>query len=548
MTQRPPAWSATVVTVLCCTLFAPAPGNAAPPPADPLELRTRSAAALLTKAACYQPTKVRFTVAKLPLSVVIEKVDFHGGRKVLSADYAARPEGVPRQSVTTASLKGVGRRVLWTDVSDDGPEVRFLLAAPQGDRGELVLHVRGADRIVAGGDGTYAARPIAPDAGPIGLAGRQLVCQSRRDQHGVLISVSANDPAGKIRVAPAQGGLTVHVPWHAVRSTPDPAVSIVVQGIRGDATIALEGAPDAAAAGQARPDPPRALTEVAGLLGPADRQARTAPPKPRDDSGPPGGRTEASREPGAGVWEFWTGTDRAFAPLLADPREATARIAFLYERGGGKFMDAALGGDLVIAERRFAPDRRFSLSLRGLVTARLNTCEESFPLYNADFFGGLAAGYRHGDDAFELYLFHESSHLGDEILEQGLRRRIDYSREAVRLLWAHRFGPVRVYGGPTFNFRAWPADIRCRTTLQLGGEWRFRVGGVPTYLAADLQSKQENDWCVNVTTQGGIELGDPAKSKKRPRVFLELFNGYSNMGQFFDDRETYLMLGLGYDF
>jgi len=228
VTQRPPAWSATVVTVLCCTLLAPAPGNAAPPPDAPLELRTRRACVLLPKAAHYQPTQVRFTVAKLPLSVIIEKVDFHGGRQVLSADYAARPEGVPRQSVTTANLEGVGRRVLWTDVSDDGPEVHFLLAAPEGDRGELVLHVRGADRIIAGGDGEYAARPVAPDAGPVGLAGRQLVCQSRRDQHGVLISVSADDPAGKIRVAPAQGGLTVHVPWHAVRPTPDPAVRIVV--------------------------------------------------------------------------------------------------------------------------------------------------------------------------------------------------------------------------------------------------------------------------------------------------------------------------------
>ena len=43
-------------------------------------------------------------------------------------------------------------------------------------------------------------------------------------------------------------------------------------------------------------------------------------------------------------------------------------------------------------------------------------------------------------------------------------------------------------------------------------------------------------------------LKDPKKNRHRPRLFLEFFNAFSNMGQFYRDRETYIMLGLGYDF
>ena len=266
------------------------------------------------------------------------------------------------------------------------------------------------------------------------------------------------------------------------------------------------------------------------------------------DTKPETARPQRQQRPASGGWEFWTGTDRAFKPLLADQREASARLGFMYGRHAQKLLDAAIGGDLVIADRRFDANRRLTVSGRGLFTVRLNTCESSAPVLNSDYFGGVAVGYRTGDDEFELYVFHQSAHLGDEILENGERRRIDYSRESVRLLWSHRFGPVRVYGGPTVNVRAWPSDIAGKVTLQAGSEFRFNACGRPMYLAADLQSRQENGWDVNFTGQYGIELGDPKKLKNLPRIFVEIFNGFSNMGQYYDDRESSVMLGMGYNF
>ena len=72
--------------------------------------------------------------------------------------------------------------------------------------------------------------------------------------------------------------------------------------------------------------------------------------------------------------------------------------------------------------------------------------------------------------------------------------------------------------------------------------------GKPFYAALDLQSKEENDWCPNLTVQTGMFLGTPDSPLHRARVFLEFFNGRSNMGQYYNVRERYFLLGLGYDF
>ena len=528
--KRPSGFISLAVRVLGAIAVTAGPVAAAGPAGVEPRLAGGAVELLLPQGDDYQPAKVRFTVAAATLSVTIDKVEFLDGRRAESSDYAARPKGAPRQAVSTATIKGLGRRALWSSLSKDRPEVVFLVAGLKGDHGRLVLHLGGVDRIVGGQGGSYWARAVRPGAEAVELAGRRLVCQSRSDQHGVVISATGLPAGGTIRIVPTQTGAAVHVPWRSAKSGLAPAIRVVALGVRGDATIALEGE-----AGGARPAAAPGLEVAVGGKG---------------DTGaaPVGGQAPKPQKTEPSGWEFWTGTDRAFKPLLADPREASVRAGLMYGRHAQKLLDATIGGDLVVAERRFSHDERLTLSMRGLFAARLNTCESSFPLLNSDYFGGVAAGYRTGDDAFELYLFHQSAHLGDEIVERGDRRRIDYSRESVRLLWSHRFGPLRVYGGPTFNLRAWPSEIRGKVTLQAGSEFRFSALGRPMYVAADVQSRQASGWDLNFTGQYGIELGDPKKLKSLPRVFLEVFHGFSNMGQYFDDRETYVMLGFGYNF
>jgi len=83
--------------------------------------------------------------------------------------------------------------------------------------------------------------------------------------------------------------------------------------------------------------------------------------------------------------------------------------------------------------------------------------------------------------------------------------------------------------------------------LQAGAEYRFRPWEIPMYAAADVQFRQQTEWRPNLTTQVGMELGDSEEPSPRTRIFLELFTGYSNMGQYWDTYESSLMLGLGYN-
>lgn len=107
---------------------------------------------------------------------------------------------------------------------------------------------------------------------------------------------------------------------------------------------------------------------------------------------------------------------------------------------------------------------------------------------------------------------------------------------------------MRIYGGPSVNISGKPKDIRGRVTLQAGLERKFKLRDVPMYAGVDLQSKQENGWDINLAVQVGIYLGNQEKGFSQQRLFVELFNGFSNMGQFYDERELYVLLGIRLNF
>ena len=313
----------------------------------------------------------------------------------------------------------------------------------------------------------------------------------------------------------------------------------------------------AAPAGQLPPAP--------GPAGPTDTPRRAAPPAVQVDLGPdgelrihlaaapPDAAAEAPpeepppREPAKERWAWFSGTDRAFARLLADQREVQIRAGMATARHGDTFGDVVIGGDLAIFSRTRRDDWADSLTLRGLFTARFHMNSESTNLLNTDYVGGLAYGSRFGGDSWDLFLYHQSSHLGDEPLDFGDRARIDYGREAVRFLWSHHFTDAfRVYGGPTFNFSGMPF-LRYKTTAQAGAEYAFAPWGRPMYVAADVQARETNDWRPGLNIQVGMELGDPDSPDRHPRIFVEFFTGYSNMGQYWNVYETSFMVGFGYD-
>jgi len=248
------------------------------------------------------------------------------------------------------------------------------------------------------------------------------------------------------------------------------------------------------------------------------------------------------------TWEWFPDTGRAFPVLKADPRAAMFRFGFLYEKNGDWLEDASIGGDLGFLSKEYENQDRISLTARGLFTARFDFASESFDLQNMDFIGGVALGYNADPFACEFYIYHQSSHLGDEILDRQERSRIDYARETIRLMGSYEYKKIRFYGGPSFTFHAEPESIQNKFLFQAGFERPFSLWGRPMYAALDLQSRQEHDWSVNVSAQIGFGLGNAQKKMNRQWVFLEIYDGYSNMGQFYDLRDRYGLIGVSYCF
>ncbi|MBF0196682.1 MAG: DUF1207 domain-containing protein [Planctomycetes bacterium] len=253
---------------------------------------------------------------------------------------------------------------------------------------------------------------------------------------------------------------------------------------------------------------------------------------------------EASEDSG---WAFFGDGGRAYKTMRADQREAQFRMQFVNTQNQGKFWDIVFGGDLGLLSYTKDKDHYLSLTVRGLSSARFKFQSESFNQHNTDYIGGLALGYRFGKMSTEAHLYHQSSHLGDEVQELG-RQRIDYSRETFRWMLDYTQNGYRIYGGASHINRADPGELEGKFWGQLGLEKYFMVYSLPCFVVLDLQSREEHSWHINHNVQLGFDMGDWRRVIKRQRFVLEYYNGYSHMGQFYNTKEQNLSFGIGFDF
>ena len=423
-----------------------------------------------------------------------------------------------RSALTALKLKG-GRTVkVRTSFLGDRPIVQINLPAVAG---ELVIELTGADRLAFATTNGFAAHSLARGDRTIVLPAAGAF-QNRRSQDGLVLHAASDESAG-MHMVRRDGRISVHL-----ATSGEAAIVLTITGFCGDASIACEDVAPAAKYAQSGDAVP-----AAGGAHPVDVGQPGQPVKFTDEG-----------------WLMFTNGDRALAPLLADQREAQIRGGYMVGRDGDTYLDLGFGGDLGLLRRDFSEDESITLTLRGLFTARFQTDADSFPLLNTDYYGGVAFGHRFGKNAWEVYFYHQSAHLGDETLDFGHRARIDYGRESLRFLWSHNFlENLRVYGGPTINVSGSESFVSGKTMVQGGAEYKFKPWNVPMYAAADVQVREQNQWRPSFNGQLGVYIGKTKKINPKPktRVFLEVFTGYSNMGQYWDVYETSLMLGLGYN-
>lgn len=246
-------------------------------------------------------------------------------------------------------------------------------------------------------------------------------------------------------------------------------------------------------------------------------------------------------------WEGWPDEARAFDPLRADPREAGVRLAYL--RNHQPYAELGLGGDVGLIAANFDNEDRLTLSGRLLAASRFESGSGAFDLLNIDYIGGFALGYARADTGLELSVFHQSSHLGDEMMYPPARRSmIRYHYEALRLLadhtlWQH----LRLYGGGAVRLQSEPEYLDGHWGLQAGCEWTGQCWGIEYYAALDAQWREMDAWEQDLTGQMGVFVGAEKGGTHHKRLFVEYHDGLSTMGQFYLEKEHYMVIGFAMD-
>ncbi len=232
-----------------------------------------------------------------------------------------------------------------------------------------------------------------------------------------------------------------------------------------------------------------------------------------------------------------------FRPLIADPKEI--RIFGGLQRGSDfvyrtTYFSAGIG-------QRFGLIRHGNLqiSASGGMFVQFDLLAESFDMLNADFVIALPVTFRLGRFGTRLRLYHQSSHLGDELLLRTPPvRRLNYSYESLEGILSGEVGRFRLFGGGEY---VWDREHAFgRTGFLHGGlevrslseRWNLGMWGrVGLFGSVDIKSYEDLDWRVATAIRGGLEA-----VLKRPGAFpfrswhllLEVQNGPSPYGQFYD--------------
>jgi len=148
-------------------------------------------------------------------------------------------------------------------------------------------------------------------------------------------------------------------------------------------------------------------------------------------------------------------------------------------------------------------------------------------------------------------VFHQSGHLGDEVLLRTRTNRINLSYESIDLKLSYEFGDVlRTYVGGGYLFDQTPSSLdplSAQYGIELRSPWPSRDSRWRPIAAVDVQHREENGWSADVSARAGIEI-DGVLLTRKLQILLEYFTGHSPNGQFYKDKVQYFGLGTHFHF
>ena len=248
-------------------------------------------------------------------------------------------------------------------------------------------------------------------------------------------------------------------------------------------------------------------------------------------------------------------TGDLFRPLIADPKQPQFFVSLNRFRSSGVLYTlASVGFGETFGFYRFFGSREgdgLQLSVEGALFAQFNMDTPSYNLLNADYTIGIPVTYRHGDNSLRFRIYHQSSHLGDELLlSANPPDRVNLSYEAIELIYSREWRGWRVYGGGEYLIHKEPADLK-PMSAHWGIEYRsiepLFFNGRPI-VGVDMKSLEEHNWAIDTSVKAGLEFGHPNPGQRRLRVMAEWYKGFDPRGQFYINKIEYYGMGVSLGF
>lgn len=248
-------------------------------------------------------------------------------------------------------------------------------------------------------------------------------------------------------------------------------------------------------------------------------------------------------------------TGDLFQPLIADPKQPQFSIGFnSFKSLDTHYIMASVGFGETFGLYRFFGSREgngLQLSLEGAIFAQFNMETPSYDLINADYTIGIPLTYKYDDNSLRFRIYHQSSHLGDELLlGANPPERINLSFEALELLYSREWRGFRVYGGGEYLVHKEPNDLK-----PLSAHWGVEYRGKDPLLwngrplvGVDMKSLEEHEWAVDTSIKAGLEFGHPNPGQRRLRLLAEWYQGFDPHGQFYTNKVEYFGLGVSLGF
>ncbi len=244
-----------------------------------------------------------------------------------------------------------------------------------------------------------------------------------------------------------------------------------------------------------------------------------------------------------------------FKPLLADPRWPHFSAVYRYyinDRDLQDVVTVSFGETLSLFRGNVPSAGQWELGLQAAVFSVFDLDADSKDLINTDFFVAAFVAHRTGDFSALGRLFHQSSHVGDELLLRTRLQRINLSYESVdaKLSYDLPYG-FRIYGGGGYLFDQEPSDLRPWSTqagIEFRSPWPQQAGAIRPIAALDLQNREENDWSTDLSLRAGLQFDSVQVLGRNLQLMLEYFHGHSSDGQFYKRKVEYIGLGAHFHF